>query len=42
MRKFSSYGPVNTRLHYHVPRNGLIESTYTQLTGKDFELNIKF
>ena len=31
MRQFSSYGPVNTKLHYYVPREALIEEAYTQL-----------
>ncbi len=30
MRKFSSYGPVNTKLHYCAPRKELIESAYMQ------------
>ncbi len=34
MRKFSSYGPVNTKLHYYVPRKELINSAYTQLVGE--------
>ena len=35
MRKFSSYGPVNTKLHYYVPREALIEQAYTQLVGEN-------
>jgi hypothetical protein len=35
MRKFSSYGPVNTNLHYYVPRTELIEFALTQLVGED-------
>lgn len=35
MRKFSSYGPVDTRLHYYAPRQALIERAYTQLVGED-------
>ena len=35
MRKFSSYGPVNTKLHYYVPREALIEQAYTQLMGEN-------
>ncbi|RLC10951.1 MAG: hypothetical protein DRI57_19620 [Deltaproteobacteria bacterium] len=34
MRKFSSYGPVDTDLHYHAPRTELIENVYRQLTGE--------
>ena len=33
MRKFSSYGTVNTKLHYYVPREALIEQAYSQLVG---------
>ncbi|MCP5049773.1 MAG: AAA family ATPase [bacterium] len=33
MRRFSSYGPVDTAQHYYVPRKTLIEKTYTQLLG---------
>jgi hypothetical protein len=35
MRKFCSYGPVNTKLHYYVPREALIQQAYTQLVGDD-------
>ncbi|MFQ5418938.1 MAG: AAA-like domain-containing protein [Anaerolineae bacterium] len=35
MYKFSSYGPINTKLHYHVPRTGLIDFAHTQLVGED-------
>ena len=35
MRQFSSYGPVNTKLHYYVPREALIEEAYTQLMGEN-------
>ena len=34
MRKFSSYGPVNTKLHYYAPRKALIDNAYTQLVGE--------
>ncbi len=34
MRIFSSYGPVNTNLHYYAPRTELIEKAYRQLTGE--------
>ncbi|MCP4108110.1 MAG: hypothetical protein GY749_21615, partial [Desulfobacteraceae bacterium] len=33
MRKFSSYGPVDTDLHYYVPRKELVDRAYTQLKG---------
>jgi len=35
MRKFFSYGPVNPRLHYCVPRQELINKTMQQLLGDD-------
>ncbi len=37
MRRFSSYGPVNTKINYYAPRKELIEFTYKQLFGDDFE-----
>jgi len=33
MRKFSSYGPPNNKLHYYAPREALITDTCTQLKG---------
>jgi len=33
MRKFSSYGPIDSEIHYYVPRNRLIDSAYAQLRG---------
>ena len=33
MRKFSSYGPVDTNLHYYAPRSELVERVYRQLVG---------
>ncbi len=33
MRRFSSYGPVNKRLHYYVPRTALINRAHARLTG---------
>ncbi len=33
MRRFSSYGPVDTVQHYYVPRETLIERAYSQLMG---------
>jgi hypothetical protein len=35
MRKFSSYGPVDTDLHYYVPRQELIDRACHQLVGED-------
>jgi hypothetical protein len=35
MRKFSSYGPINTRLHYYAPRTALIDRAYAHLLGDD-------
>jgi hypothetical protein len=35
MRKFSSYGPVNNKLHYYAKRKELIESAYIQLMGEN-------
>jgi hypothetical protein len=34
MRKFSSYGPVNTKLHYYVPRAALVDQALTELVGE--------
>ena len=34
MRKFFSYGQLDTDLHYYVPRTGLIEKAYTRLLGE--------
>ena len=34
MRKFSSYGPVDRDIHYHAPREELIENAYIQLVGE--------
>ncbi|MCP4698573.1 MAG: hypothetical protein GY862_17240 [Gammaproteobacteria bacterium] len=33
MRKFSSYGPIDPELHYHVPRMELADFAYRQLLG---------
>jgi len=33
MRRFSSYGPPNKKLHYYAPRKGLIANALTQLKG---------
>ena len=35
MRKFSSYGPVNTNLHYYVPRQELVDRACQQLIGEE-------
>ncbi|MFQ5616296.1 MAG: hypothetical protein ACE5GO_07535 [Anaerolineales bacterium] len=35
IRRFSSYGPINTKLHYYVPRTELIDLAHTQLLGED-------
>ncbi|MEM7127910.1 MAG: AAA-like domain-containing protein [Chloroflexota bacterium] len=35
MRKFSSYGPVDTDLEYYVPRTELIDRSCRQLLGED-------
>ncbi|MCK4765173.1 MAG: orc1/cdc6 family replication initiation protein [Candidatus Aminicenantes bacterium] len=35
MRKFSSYGPVNPKLHYYTPRENLIDKAYTNLIGEN-------
>ncbi|MCP5102077.1 MAG: ATP-binding protein [bacterium] len=37
MRRFSSYGPVNPKLHYYAPRKELIEKAYTTLVGENPE-----
>ena len=34
MRKFSSYGPIHTKLHYYVPRHALIDQAVTHLVGE--------
>ncbi|MCP4404943.1 MAG: hypothetical protein GY801_47535, partial [bacterium] len=35
MRKFSSYGQIDTESHYYAPRTALIEGAYTQLIGEN-------
>ncbi|MCP4132336.1 MAG: hypothetical protein GY754_15295 [bacterium] len=37
MRKFSSYGPFDTDLHYYAPRVELIDKVYSQLLGDEIE-----
>ncbi|MCK4762504.1 MAG: AAA-like domain-containing protein [Candidatus Aminicenantes bacterium] len=34
MRKFSSYGPVDTDVHYYAPRKELIDLAYLRLVGE--------
>jgi hypothetical protein len=34
MRRFTSYGPVNPKLHYYAPREDLVNLAYTYLTGE--------
>ena len=35
MRKFSSYGPIDTVLNYYVPRQNLIDDAVNHLVGED-------
>ena len=35
MRKFSSYGPIDTEMNYYAPRIELIEKTYSNMVGED-------
>jgi len=35
MRKFSSYGPIDTKLNYYVPRQRLIDEAVRHLVGED-------
>jgi len=35
MRRFSSYGPVDTDLHYYCPRKELIDKGFAQFLGQD-------
>jgi hypothetical protein len=35
MRRFSSYGPVDTALHYYVPRQELVDRACAELLGED-------
>ena len=37
MRKFFSYGPVNCKIHFCVPRTEFIENAITQLVGENGE-----
>lgn len=36
MRKFSSYGQIDTELHFYAPRQSLIDRAYHELTGENF------
>ena len=35
MRKFSSYGPIDTDLHYYAPRQALVDQALTNLLGEN-------
>ncbi len=35
MRKFSSYGPLDTDLHYYAPRKTLVDRAFSQLLGEN-------
>ncbi len=35
MRRFSSYGPLDKKLHYYVPRQELIDKAFQELLGDD-------
>ncbi len=35
MRRFNSYGPINTNVHYYAPRKELIAGAFTQLVGEN-------
>ena len=35
MRRFVSYGPINTKLHYYAPRVELINRAYNHLVGEN-------
>ena len=34
MRRFSSYGPLNPKIHYYAPMKELIETGFTKLVGE--------
>ena len=34
MRRFSSYGPINSKLHYYVPRQALVDQAISHLVGE--------
>ena len=35
MKRFSSYGPIDTDLHYYAPRKELIDKAYTRVVGEN-------
>ncbi|MCP4149278.1 MAG: hypothetical protein GY757_16135 [bacterium] len=35
MRRFSSYGPIDTDMHYYAPRKEICDRTYSQLVGEN-------
>ncbi|HLP60281.1 MAG TPA: ATP-binding protein [Candidatus Deferrimicrobium sp.] len=35
MRRFNSYGPINTNIHYYAPRKDLIAKSFTRLVGEN-------
>ena len=35
MRRFSSYGPVDTDLDYYVPRQALVDLAHARLLGEN-------
>ncbi|VEN73236.1 conserved hypothetical protein [Candidatus Desulfarcum epimagneticum] len=37
VRKFSSYGPINTRFHYYAPREEILDLAHRQLIGENPE-----
>ncbi len=37
MRQFTSYGPVNKKMHYYVPRKELLAQAHTYLVGESFD-----
>ena len=37
MRRFSSYGPPNKKLHYYVPRDAICAHALTQLKGEELD-----
>lgn len=34
MRRFSSYGPINAKLHYYIPRQALVDQAISHLVGE--------
>ncbi|MDM8517605.1 AAA-like domain-containing protein [Desulfobacterales bacterium HSG16] len=37
MRRFSSYGPIDKEIHFHVPRKSLVQKACTELIGENPE-----